>query len=1146
MFPKVVRAEQQSPKLSSLPEESPSAYSYLYNSLLASFSSYDETQSDRFSLDRPRSSARSMSFSGVFGPPRPQEALGSTSTPMSFPLQNSAAESLKSLRGRAIPGLSLLDSTLTVEVPAEWFSPNYRWRDDAEVEVCAQCKQSFSTISRRRHHCRRCGDIFCDNCSSKRIRLGRLRPSLESNAHDVDLRRYWSIRRWPESRTPEDLLKPGGDVFAQHATDKASPPALPSFCEWGPEVPSVRVCDACSRPDVLWLSRPRTAGSSVQICGWNLGSRADELLVTLPFYDSPTGLDMTLPARVSVDGTQLDVTVPPGVGDALEMDIHVSPAAAAAAAAPREDAWQYNLKSLVHAVTPAASAIQEAGHVYTAAFAYQAPSVESVSRPATAGGLLRITGRNFGPPYAAVDPERRPRVMVKIREVWLEARASPRANTVDVEAPPGVGGEHHMLLYINGLTCRSCFSYAAPEVHTATMAVHMEALRPLKRTESLRPGLEMRRQHLVTKLLGQGEEPTLPRLRHNDGPDQETTPVPLLEVSLHGVNLGDKADAYRLGFVSAALLENRSNGKLVSCSSVVDEEPHSKLRCIFSPTLDFFQDTQASGDQSGRGVGSFEVHLCVGGQWAAPCRISFVNHALQPELAHALNLGFATTVDIDEMDAATASAPGERFGTAKPAIPRKPYPPARVDAEKSGATTRWAERRLLCASVQLLIAERTAEECEGFLEAMVLTWLSCAPAIQRTAEENDTWVTETSRLSVLLRLAREIMAMDTAGNTMPKVQDPDEPQSLHEMVFQLICETCSAIRYHQRQACFASKLASDAKRVFGTDSAVIRTVEEAARRHVDELSKPDTLLGLHASLHESLRPSLERSFSHSTEEVTGTTAGSSTPSSNGEEPGIDSLSVESHRLVERCRSKLLHIRRLKHRDRLVISVKLEDIVPMLLEEAQHWSKTELLMPLEAKILSSSDTASCVSGASVLSFFLGKLLSGSGGFFSRPSFLGLALPTEAVQDVLSNYEAIGVLLLKGLLEGARLPPVLHPLLTRFLLLAEAPDAIASKRLPRVSLDDVRLYDPSKTLDLIQAAKGGLEGDPYAFEGGYEERLESVCWEYLVGERLNGLNAIRKGFTGTVEAQSVVSRIVSGAAAESLVGTHRPSNTGLRAP
>ncbi len=41
-----------------------------------------------------------------------------------------------------------------------------RWLDDEDVDACMKCYHTF-TVRQRKHHCRNCGNIFCDNCSSK-------------------------------------------------------------------------------------------------------------------------------------------------------------------------------------------------------------------------------------------------------------------------------------------------------------------------------------------------------------------------------------------------------------------------------------------------------------------------------------------------------------------------------------------------------------------------------------------------------------------------------------------------------------------------------------------------------------------------------------------------------------------------------------------------------------------------------------------------------------------------------------------------------------------------------------------------------------------------------------------------------------------
>ncbi|XP_032222416.2 ultraviolet-B receptor UVR8 isoform X3 [Nematostella vectensis] len=42
------------------------------------------------------------------------------------------------------------------------------WVPDQEVKTCMACKTRFTTV-RRRHHCRKCGGVFCGACSSKRV-----------------------------------------------------------------------------------------------------------------------------------------------------------------------------------------------------------------------------------------------------------------------------------------------------------------------------------------------------------------------------------------------------------------------------------------------------------------------------------------------------------------------------------------------------------------------------------------------------------------------------------------------------------------------------------------------------------------------------------------------------------------------------------------------------------------------------------------------------------------------------------------------------------------------------------------------------------------------------------------------------------------
>lgn len=46
----------------------------------------------------------------------------------------------------------------------------HAWMKDDEATHCKQCQKEFS-ISRRKHHCRNCGDIYCNGCSSNELAL---------------------------------------------------------------------------------------------------------------------------------------------------------------------------------------------------------------------------------------------------------------------------------------------------------------------------------------------------------------------------------------------------------------------------------------------------------------------------------------------------------------------------------------------------------------------------------------------------------------------------------------------------------------------------------------------------------------------------------------------------------------------------------------------------------------------------------------------------------------------------------------------------------------------------------------------------------------------------------------------------------------
>jgi hypothetical protein len=70
---------------------------------------------------------------------------------------------------------------------------NRSWVDDRAITNCSQCNALF-TLFIRKHHCRSCGQIFCDECASKYIKIPDDYTCHYQKENVFDVRSYY--RRW--------------------------------------------------------------------------------------------------------------------------------------------------------------------------------------------------------------------------------------------------------------------------------------------------------------------------------------------------------------------------------------------------------------------------------------------------------------------------------------------------------------------------------------------------------------------------------------------------------------------------------------------------------------------------------------------------------------------------------------------------------------------------------------------------------------------------------------------------------------------------------------------------------------------------------------------------------------------------------------
>lgn len=82
-----------------------------------------------------------------------------------------ASGSCKKKLSKSKSGLRIVPVNNTERSPFELREPI--WSSDKESVSCSSCSLIFDLL-RRRHHCRRCGLVFCDRCCDRRVSLTRM------------------------------------------------------------------------------------------------------------------------------------------------------------------------------------------------------------------------------------------------------------------------------------------------------------------------------------------------------------------------------------------------------------------------------------------------------------------------------------------------------------------------------------------------------------------------------------------------------------------------------------------------------------------------------------------------------------------------------------------------------------------------------------------------------------------------------------------------------------------------------------------------------------------------------------------------------------------------------------------------------------
>ena len=146
------------------------------------------------------------------------------------------------------------------------------WQPDDTCSKCNGCGCMF-TFSKRRHHCRRCRWIFCDDCSSRRVALPRIRLFTEERVCDRCFAQT-TIDWYADATLVTTWASP-----PQSAAPLASPPPPPA--------PTCRypIDPALNAKISLWV------GDAWRLRADAIAIESPKELASIAVADQPAGLD---------------------------------------------------------------------------------------------------------------------------------------------------------------------------------------------------------------------------------------------------------------------------------------------------------------------------------------------------------------------------------------------------------------------------------------------------------------------------------------------------------------------------------------------------------------------------------------------------------------------------------------------------------------------------------------------------------------------------------------------------------------------------------------------------------------------------------------------------------------------------------------